>query len=238
MAKVWVTVPEAMALSGLSEGRLASFAARETVQVRPGPGGPQLRVDDLRVAIDRARVSGPRCAELADDGHLGLAAAAGRVGIGHGMVLRAVHAGELQASRSGRRWYITLADLEAWAEAMGLDPLGPQTGGFLVGLLERVLAQPGWGEERVALALGVHPETVRRWRQRGVPNRYIRRVRSGSCWGREGDLTLAGRRPRSLAEGVVLIRGYLVGPVDGQQGSWAPCHNLLGAEAGSGSRLP
>lgn len=173
----WVTLPEAMTFSGLTEGRLTGFVARESVRVRPGPRGPHLCVDDLRAAIARSRVSKPRKAEMADDDHIGLAMAAERVGVGHGMVLRAVHAGELRATRSGRRWYVTLADLEDWAEATGLDPVGPQTSGFLVGLLERVLAQPGWGEERVALALRVHPGTVRRWRQRGVPNLNIRRVR-------------------------------------------------------------
>lgn len=167
-----------MAMAGMSEGALVGYTGRHGVRLRLNGEGLEVRAAELRAAIEKSRIVKAGTPDLAHGDAVGLEAAAQLVGVGHGTVWRAVRAGELPAVRSGRRWLVKATDASSWAEAAGLSSIGMRQGGTYVALVERVLAQPGWTEERVSVALGVSVSRVRRWRSAGVPNLYVRRIRA------------------------------------------------------------
>ena len=158
----WVPIDDAMMIAGLSRSQLIELADREGVKIRYDDQQAEVSAGDLTVAIGHARITRPRSPDPADGDRIGLPAAARLVGTGYGSLLRAVHAGQLHATRSQRRWHVTPADLQAWAEPLGLGPVGSPDPGRCPSLLERVLARPGWDQQRLASTLGADLQRVRR----------------------------------------------------------------------------
>jgi excisionase family DNA binding protein len=94
-----------------------------------------------------------------------------------------VRRGEVPAHRDGREWVLYRSELEAWIRSRQVEEgdIGPTLPGRArrsnVHLLEAALALPEWDVERVAERLGVKADKVARWRETGVPNRYVKVLR-------------------------------------------------------------